>query len=516
VSLSRSIFTISFYTSLSRILGFARDILIARYLGVSLLSDAFFAAFKLPNFFRRIFAEGAFNSAFVPIFMEKMQDKNHKNEEVFFVRNVFSILFFALLIFTLIFQIFMPFFMKGLFPGFFDNTDKAQLLINLSRITIFYLFFISLVSLCSGILNSVGKFAVPASAPIILNSTLIASIFAFSSITPSYAHSLSWGVFVAGILQFIWLFIFTYKAGFLLYPKLPQFNTDMKKFFKRLIPGIIGANLLQINLLVSSIFASLISGGISYLYYADRISQLPLALIGIAIGVALLPNLAKKIKLNQIDGAIKIQNQALEIGLILVIPATLALTTIATPIISALFERGKFSVNETYHVARALAFYSIGLPAYVLVKIIEPAFFARSDTKTPMQVSFVCVAFNVALNCMFFYMGFGYLGIIFASVSASFLDLAILMIILLKRKHFQFEDNFLKKIALIFVSAILMSLSLIFLKSFFEHNNYFNKIIELIIIISAGIAVYGISSYFLGSLNSILKNPTLIKKLSDK
>ena len=260
------------------------------------MSDAFFAAFKLPNFFRRVFAEGAFNSAFVPIFIEKVQDTKTKNDEIFFVRNVFSLLFYILLIFIILFQIFMPIFMKGLFPGFFNDPEKSELLINLSRITIFYLLFISLVSLCSGILNSVGKFAIPASAPIILNATLVASIFLFSSISPTYAHALSWGVFAAGILQFIWLFIFTAKSGYLLYPKMPKFNTDLKKFFARLIPGVIGANLLQINLLVNSIFASLIAGGVSYLYYADRINQLPLALIGIAIGIALLPDLSKKIK----------------------------------------------------------------------------------------------------------------------------------------------------------------------------------------------------------------------------
>ena len=366
------------------------------------MSDAFFAAFKLPNFFRRIFAEGAFNSAFVPIFIEKFHDKNVKNDELFFVRNVFSILFFTLLFFILIFQIFMPFLMKGLFPGFFLDADKSNLLINLSRITIFYLLFISLVSLCSGILNSVHKFAIPASAPIILNGTLIASMFAFSSITPNYAYALSWGVFVAGILQFAWVFYFTIKSGFLLYPKMPKFDADMKKFFKRLAPGIIGANLLQINPLISSIFASLIAGGVSYLYYADRITQLPLALIGIAIGVALLPNLTKKIKLGQNDEAIRLQNQSLEVALLLVIPATIALAIIANPIIATLFERGKFDVTETYNVGRALAFYALGLPAYVLVKILEPAFFARSDTKTPMHVSFVCMTVNVALNFLFF------------------------------------------------------------------------------------------------------------------
>lgn len=480
------------------------------------MSDAFFAAFKLPNFFRRIFAEGAFNSAFVPIFIEKFQDKNAKNDELFFVRNVFSILFFVLLIFILVFQIFMPFFMKGLFPGFFLDDEKSTLLINLSRITIFYLLFISLVSLCSGVLNSVQKFAVPASAPIILNGTLIASMFVFASITPNYAYALSWGVFVAGILQFLWLFYFTAKSGFLLYPKIPKFDSDMKKFFKRLAPGIVGANLLQINLLVSSIFASLISGGVSYLYYADRITQLPLALIGIAIGVALLPNLTQKIKLGKNDEAINLQNQSLEIALLLVIPATIALVIIANPIISTLFERGKFSATETFNVSRALAFYALGLPAYVLVKILEPAFFARSDTKTPMHISFICVVVNVILNFIFFNLNFGYLGIIFASTLASFLDLALLTIVLLKRKHFHFEKAFFRKLSFIFISAILMAITLWFLRNVFSKNNYFNDILELIIVVSSGMLIYLVSSYFFGSLDALIKNPVFLKKISER
>ena len=211
MSIFRSAFTVSFFISLSRIVGFIRDVLIAHFLGVTALSDAFFAAFRLPNFFRRVFGEGAMNSSFVPIFVEKLHDENAQGEEKIFVQNIYSLLFYALLIFILIMQIFMPFFMKILFPGFGDDQEKFMLLINLSRITIFYLFFISLVSLCSAVLNSLGKFAVPASSPIILNMTLIFSLFIFGNIAPNHAYSLSYGVFLAGILQFIWLMIFTIK-----------------------------------------------------------------------------------------------------------------------------------------------------------------------------------------------------------------------------------------------------------------------------------------------------------------
>lgn len=513
--LFRSIFTISFYISISRVLGFIRDIIIARYLGVSMLSDAFFAAFRLPNFFRRVFAEGAFNSAFVPIFIEKLQDKKTDKDELFFLQNIFSLLLYTLLIFTIIFQIFMPFFMEILFPGFFADPEKSEMLVNLSRITIFYLIFISLVSLCSGVLNSLGKFAVPASSPIVLNLTLISSVFALGSIVPNYAYALSWGVFVAGILQFIWVFAFTIKSGFLVYPKLPKFNHDVKKFFKKLIPGVIGGNVMQINLLVDSIFASLISGAVSYLYYADRINQLPLAMIGIAIGIALLPTLSHKIKAGQDAEAIKLQNLALEVGLILVIPASLALTILAYPIISSLFERGAFTSQESSFVAKALMFYSFGLPAYVLVKVMEPAFFARMNTKTPMNIAFICLVSNAVLNLIFFICKFGFVGIVLSSVISSYLNLTILLTSLIRKKHFYFEKDFSKKLFLILIPSLAMAASLFFLREYFYQSEYFGKVSELIIMIAIGLLVYGISALFSGSLDILVKSNFLKKRIKN-
>jgi putative peptidoglycan lipid II flippase len=511
----RSFFTISFFISISRIFGFIRDVLIAQYVGVSVVSDAFFAAFRLPNFFRRVFAEGAFNSAFVPIFVEKINDKNGDKSDLFFVRNIFSMLFYTLLVFTILLQIFMPFFMKILFPGFFSDPEKSELLISLSRITIFYLIFISLVSLLSGVLNSIGKFAVPASAPIILNGTLIASIFVFGSLTTNYGYALSWGVFAAGILQFLWLFFFTIKAGFLVYPKFPVFNKDMKKFFNKLVPGIIGANVMQINLLVDSIFASMMAGAVSYLYYADRINQLPLAMIGIAIGIALLPTLSRKIKNNEIKEAIKLQNLALEVGLILVIPATLALTCLALPIISSLFERGAFDQKQTVHVSKALMFYSFGLPAYVLVKIMEPAFFSRGDTKTPMKIAMICLFSNAILNVIFYFNGFSYIGIVLASITSSYLNLTLLITKLIKKKHFYFEKEFLKKLIFILIPSVTMTVSLIIMRVYFKESDQLDKVIELIIMISIGLLVYGVSSYFSGSLDILLKSLKLRKRKNE-
>lgn len=508
----RNFLTVSFFISMSRILGFVRDILIANYIGVSVLSDTFFAAFRLPNFFRRIFAEGAFNSAFVPIFVEKLTDKEDTIKAKNFAENIFSFLFFSLFIFTIILQLFMPFFMKILFPGFFSDTIKSDLLINLSRITVFYLFFIALVSLFSGILNSLGKFAIPASSPIILNLTLIASIFVFGNIVPNYSYALAWGVFFAGIFQLTVIVFFSYKKGYILYPKTPKINPDIKKFFRKLIPGLIGANVMQINLMVDSVFASMITGAISYLYYADRINQLPLAMIGIAINIALLPNLTRKIKQNELLQANNVQNLAIEVGLILVIPATLALTVIALPIIETLFERGQFNHQQSIAVANALFFYSLGLPSYVLVKIVEPAFFSRGDTKTPMKIAIICLINNIIFNYIFYVIGLDYVGIILASVLSSYLNLTILLFKLITKKLFYFNKDFKKKLFRIIIPAVFMAISLKMLKDYFVDQNYLNKTFELIIIIMSGLLVYFISSYYSKSLQIINKSQVFNKR----
>jgi putative peptidoglycan lipid II flippase len=516
MSLFRQFFTVSFFISLSRVLGFVRDILIAKYLGVSMLSDAFFAAFRLPNFFRRVFAEGAFNSAFVPIFVERINAKNGYNLASDFARNIFSLLFYILLILVIIAEIFMPEVTGFLFPGFLKNQQEFMLTVSLSRITIFYLLFISLVSLCSGILNSLNKFAVPAASPIILNSSLIFAVIIFGKMAPTYAHSLAYGVFVAGILQFLWVFIFTMRAKILLYPTLPKFGADTKVFFRKLVPGVIGANVMQINLLVDNIIASLIVGAVSYLYYADRINQLPLAMIGIAIGTALLPNLSLKIRNGKFEEAVSLQNKALEVGLMLVIPATLALVCLSDPIITTLFKRGAFGDKEAEFVARALQFYSLGLPSYVLVKVMEPSFFCRGNTKTPMIIAMICLVNNVIFNLIFYKIfHLGYIGIVLSSVISSYLNLTLLISLLIKKHYFYFEKGFLTKLLKIIIPAILMAIILNIISDYFGPDNNLSQIVKLTIMISVGFAVYGVASIFSGSFRIFLST-NLFKRKKNK
>lgn len=395
--------------------------------------------------------------------------------------------------------------MKIMFPGFANDPEKFLLLVDLSRITIFYLLFISIVSLFSGVLNSIHKFAVPSSVPIILNLTLIASLFFFRSLVPNFAYSLSWGLFFAGIIQLLWVSFFLFKQKMLVYPTFPSFNREVKNFFKKLIPGVIGANVMQINLLVDTMIASLIPGAISYLYYADRINQLPLAMIGIAIGIALLPALSRRIKSGNEKSANKLQNIALEISLILSIPATLALVCLAHPIISVLFERGKFGPEESILVSKALLFYSLGLPAYITVKVLEPSFFSRGNTKTPMKIAIICLVNNVVLNLIFF-KPFGYIGIVLASICSSYLNVTLLLTKLIKDNNFFFEKDFHKKIPQILIPAIFMTIVLLSLKNYFNQSDLLSPGLELAISITCGLIIYLITSYFSGALNLLREN----------
>jgi len=484
----KSVFTISFFIAISRVLGFIRDIVIATYLGAGYLSDIFFAAFKLPNFFRRIFAEGAFNAAFVPIFSKKITDKKSAIE---FAQNIFSILFYVLLILILFLQIVMPWFVQIIFPGFASSEQKISLLTSLSRITIFYLLFITITSLFCAILNSFNKFSAAAAVSVILNATLIFSIFFLSPLLPNFAYALSWGVFIAGILQISWISIFLFKKGIFIYPKLPKFNAETKNFFKKFFSGVIGANVMQINLLIDSIIASFYAGAISYIYYADRINQLPLAMIGIAINIALLPKLSKAIKNNKKQAKL-LQNFAIEAAMILTIPAASALLVLAPMIMEALFMRGEFGIKQAQITGQCLQLYSLALPAYITTKVLEPSFFANEDTKTPMKIAIICVIFNIIFNLILMQF-FAFKGIIMASILASYLNV-ILMIKLLKKSNFYLiKKEITYKIAKIIIPNSIMIISILLLQSILIKTNIL-LIIQLIILIIIGLSTYLISS----------------------
>ncbi len=428
----RSTATIGGFTLISRILGFARDILIAAYLGAGPVADAFFVAFKFPNLFRRLFAEGAFAAAFVPLFAGTLEGEGREAARAF-AAQALAVLFWALLAFVLVIEMAMPLVMVGFAPGFVADPAKFELAVLLTRITLPYLLFISLVSLMAGVLNSLGRFWAAAATPILLNLCLIGALLGLAPVLETPAHALAWGVAGAGLAQFAWLFAHTLRAGMGLGLGRPRLMPKVRLLVRRIVPVAVGAGIYQINLLIDTIIASLLpSGSISYLFYADRVNQLPLGVVGVAVGTALLPMLSRQVQGGDKAAAADSQNRALEFSFLLTLPAAAALMVIAEPVIGVLFERGQFAGPQVRATAAALAVYATGLPAYVLVKTLTPGFFAREDTATPVKVAAVCMVVNLCLNLLL--MGpLLHVGIALATSLSAWLNAGLLAWILSRR-----------------------------------------------------------------------------------
>ncbi len=488
MKLIKPFLTISGLTFISKILGFFRDILIAAFVGASFIADVFFVAFKLPNFFRRLFAEGAFSAAFIPIFSSILK-KNGRSKALQFGSEVLSLLFFILFLVIIIFEFLMPLVVYFLAPGFAQDPEKLNLLIELSRITFPYLFFISLVSLYTGVLNSFNKFAIGAASPILLNLTFIIFIFCFREIFETKGHMLSWAVFFAGLFQLVFLIFGIFRNNLEIFFVKPKFSKYIKKLFKLIIPGAIGAGVIQINLLVDVILASFLNtGSISYLYYAERINQLPIALIGVALGTALLPTLSKQISQNEKSKALYTQNRAIEFCLLLAIPASVAIFIIAEPIIGSFFERGEFSAIDKLLSAKALQAFAVGVPAYVLVKILTPIFFARQNTVTPVKIAIFCVFINFLFNIilMQFYQ---HVGIAIATAISSWVNCILLFYILLESNEIVFDKMLKVNLKKILIINIIFAILVFYFKDFINiFSNY--KFLNLSIFVLISISVY--------------------------
>lgn len=462
MSLVKSTATIGFYTLLSRVLGFARDITIASSLGAGYMSDAFFVAFKLPNVLRRLFAEGAFNAAFVPLFSGMLAGDN-KDEAHNFAGEAMSFLLLALLIVTGIFILCMPWLMYVLAPGFESNPVKYDLTVMLTRITMPYIIFISLVSLLGGVLNSHGKFAAVAATPVIMNLCLIIIPFFIHPLTPTYAHALAIAVMLSGIAQWLWLVHFCRKRGIL--PKLgrPRLTPHVKKLLKLIAPVAIGAGVAQVNIFIDLSIASFFNGGNSFLYYADRINELPLAVIGIAVGTALLPMMSRQIREGKREEAFKSHNHAIELALFLSIPAAMALLAIAEPLISVMYERGAFGAEETINTSRTLMAFALGLPAFILVKVVSPAFYANHDTKTPFKIAMACIFINLFFNLALM-VPLQYVGMALATTIAGWVNVIAMAVVLKKRAWMRPEKRLLMQFIKMLVASAAMTLLLFRLK----------------------------------------------------
>ena len=435
MALFRSVATVGSLTMVSRVFGFVRDILTAAILGAGPVADAFFVAQRLPNLFRSLFAEGAFSAAFVPLANRALFDGGTPALKEF-AEEAYAMLVAALVAFVVLGEIFMPLVMHVIAPGFEAEPAKFALVVDLSRITFPYLLFISLVALQGGLLNTLDRFAAAAGTPVLLNLFLIGALLLMAHFQWSGGPVLAAALTAAGVAQFLWLAISCSRAGIGLRLRRPRLTPAVRQTLKIMGPGVLGAGVTQLNLLVSTALASLLpEGSVSFLYYADRLNQLPLGVVGIAVATAILPPLSRQVRGGDTAGAIATQNRGVELALLLTLPAATALALLALPILEVLFQRGAFGPREAAATASALIAYSIGLPAFVLVKVLAPAFFARHDTKTPVKVAIVSLVTNLVLTLIL--MRFlAHVGVAIALSAAGWLQAVILMALLTRRGHF--------------------------------------------------------------------------------
>ena len=495
MNLIKSTGTFSFYTIISRLLGYLRDILIALFLGAGPLADAFFVAFRIPNTFRRLFSEGTFNAAFVPSYASEVA--NGKESSDHFANKIFNLLIIGLFFIVVVIEILMPFFIFLIAPGFNMDSQKMELAIYLTRITFPFLFFISLSSFFSAILNSHNRFAIASAAPIILNILLLLVLFFGKILNDKLVIYLSYAVTFSGIIQFIFLYIFVkkfYSPKFSFKIKIDQ---KVKNFFKKLLPSIFSSGVTQINILVGTIIASFQASAVSYLYYADRIYQINLAIAGIAIGTVILPQLTKYIQDNKIEEIILIQNKAIELSLFLSFPAALALIIASNEIISALFGYGSFNQSAVSNSASALFYFALGLPAFSLIKVFSSFFFARHNTKIPFQISLVSVLLNILISIIFFNQ-IGFIIIPIATTISSWFNCIVLFHFLKKNNLFSFNKIFFNRLIRIIISASVMALFFNYLIIYFENNLAYDQNFKSAYLI--GTVLLGIISYLLISL----------------
>jgi putative peptidoglycan lipid II flippase len=500
MKLGRALATIGSWTLLSRVLGFARDILIARYLGAGFASDCFNAAFRLPNLFRSLFAEGAFSSAFVPAFAREMrEDVGGLEAARRFAEDVLAVFIPALLIFSIIAQILMPWIVQGLFGGFADTLGKINFTIYLCRLTFPYLMLISLAALLGGILNSLSKFSAMAAAPIFLNLSLITAVLiwqpggAIASDQKTTATAQAIAVSIAGILQFGLLLWSCHRAGVTLKLRLPRLNDKVKNMLRVIVPAAIGSGVYQVSQFINSFFAShLPQGAMSHLFYADRLNQLPLGIVGIALGTAILPTISRHIADNNSAAANDVHNRAAEIALLVCLPATAALAICALPLTQTFFLHGAFTQEDARWTAQALIGLVIGLPAYVLIRVLTPGFFARGDTKTPVKTAAVGLGINIILNVIVMDR-FHVLGLAVATAIGAWVNCSLLYYVLHSQGHViadaQFKKRLVRQLLATMVMAAIVGTLVYLLQSNFVGTLH-TRIVTLAIIVVSGIISY--------------------------
>jgi len=438
MSLYRNFLSVGGLTLLSRIAGFVRDALMAAVLGTGPAADAFVAAFRFPNLFRRLFAEGAFNTAFVPMFSAALEAQGREEARAFAAR-IMAWLVAVLVVITILAEIFMPWVLVPFVPGFVGDPEKYELTVLLTRILFPYLAFMSLMAAYAAILNSLGRFFAAAFAPVILNIANIAALVPLFLLAvedlPAAAVWMAVATIVGGVAQLLTVWWALKRTGMVPRFTLPRFDPEVRRFWMLAVPAVLTGGITQINIFIGTIIASNSTSAMSYLYYADRLYQLPLGIIGIAIGTVLLPELARHLAGGRESQARDTQAQSLLISMLLSMPAATALAALSVPIVRVLFERGEFGAVSTIETANALVAFAVGLPAFVLIRVLQPGFFARQDTRTPTVFAAISAAINIGLSLALF-PTFQHVGIAAATSASAWANAVLLAAFLGRRGHF--------------------------------------------------------------------------------
>jgi putative peptidoglycan lipid II flippase len=505
VNLVRATATIGGLTLISRILGFIRDMLQARFVGAGMAADAFLIAFRLPNLFRALFAEGAFSAAFVPMFNRQVgADNGDLANAKRFAEDVLAVLFPVLVIFTAVMIVGAAPIVWALTGGFPDaSPQKFALTVDFTRLTFPYLALISLVSLLGGILNSLGRFSVNAAAPILLNVALITGLLFFNGpddVATARVQALC--VTIGGILQFGFLLWSCHANDVRLRLRWPRLGERVRTLLRLILPAALGAGAVQFNLLISTALAArfLSEGAVSHLYYADRLNQLPLGLIGIGVGTAMLPALSRQLAAGNATAAAHTQNRAIELVLLLTLPAAAALTVSALPMIRALLEHGRFLPADTIATANALAAFALGLPAYVLIKVLTPGFHARQDTATPVRIAVASMLVNLVGNLLLIW-PLGHIGIALSTALAAWVNAGALFIVLRRRGQFAIDARLRRSTLRLLAAAVVMVGVLLLLNPLlapFTGGSWLARIAALAVLIGSGGLAYLVAARLLG------------------
>ena len=502
MNLLKALATISSLTLVSRILAFVRDILIARIFGAGMATDAFFVAFRLPNLLRRLFAEGAFSQAFVPIFGEYKNRKGH-DETKLLVDHVVTLLAIILFVVTLIGIIAAPILVYITAPGFVKDADKFALTVQLLRITSPYIFFISLVAVAAGILNTYNKFWVPAFAPILLNICFIGGALWLAPYCDPPIMALGWAVFIAGFVQLAFQVPFLKKIGMLPTWRLNLKDAGVWRIIKQMGPAVFGVSIAQISLIINTIFASfLVAGSVSWLYFADRLMEFPSGLLGAALGTILLPSLSKHHADNSPEEYSKLLDWGLRLVFMLTLPAALALGMIAVPLLATFFQHGAFAANDVLMTSNALVGYSVGLIGLIAVKVLAPGFYARQDIKTPVKIGIATLLATQSMNLLFvFGMQLHHAGLALSIGLGSCLNSAILFYLLRKRGIYRPEPGWGKFLAKLGAALLALGLSLWFgmgSEQLWLTTHGWTRIVHLSWLVVMGVAVYFAVLWLLG------------------